>query len=246
MAQIPVRKKQGVPWWAWLLIGLILLALLLWLLFALLGDDENDAALAPEATQVPAREVERRDLTEQTQAVMTPYSPPATPLGAAETPAVGLTPTTVQATETPLVGQTAAATEGAETPDTAGGPITDLTTIFEEQDKATLAGRQVDLQGQTAAQVQSVVGDTTFWVGPSSDQQVFVVLSEEQDAAGAAGVEGRVDVNEGQTVRLTGQVQQLPSIEEARQQWGLSEANAAQLENQEIYISAEQVEIVER
>ncbi len=72
---------------------------------------------------------------------------------------------------------------------------------------------------------------------------MFVVLGEEQDAA---GVEGRVDVNEGQTVRLTGQVQQLPSIEEARQQWGLSEANAAELQNQEIYISAEQVEIIER
>ena len=101
----------------------------------------------------------------------------------------------------------------------------------------------MELQGQTAAEVQSVVGDATFWVGPSDDQQVFVVLDEEQDAAGA---EGRVDVNEGQTVRITGEVRQLPSMQEAQQQWGLSEANAAQLENQQIYISAEQVEIIER
>jgi hypothetical protein len=227
MAQIPVQKKQGMPWWVWLLLGIVILGLL-WLLMALLGDDDNEAALAPEATQVPAREVDRRDLTEVIQAVMTPYSPPATPIGASETPAAEAT---------------AAVTQGAETPAGAGGPITDLTTIFEEEDKTSLVGRQVDLQGETAAEVRSVVGDTTFWVGPSQDQQVFVVLSEEQDAAGA---EGRVEVNEGQTVRLTGQVQQLPSIEEARQQWGLSEANTAELQNQEIYISAEQVEIIER
>ncbi len=209
MAQIPVQKKSGFPWWAWLLIGLVALALLLWLLFALLGDEE-EAAVAPEPTA--AAVVAAPEPTEEPVPAVTPTVP-------------------------------AAAEQGTETTAGASGPITDLTTIFEEQDKASLAGRQVNLQGETAAQVQSVVGDTTFWVGPSQGQQVFVALSEEQDSR---GVEGMVDVNEGQTVRLTGEVKELPSMEQARQQFGLSDTNSAQLDNQEIYIDADRVEIIER
>ncbi|MDP9382266.1 MAG: hypothetical protein M3Q29_19425 [Chloroflexota bacterium] len=87
------------------------------------------------------------------------------------------------------------------------------------------------------------MGDKTFWVGPSENQQVFVALSEEQDAAGA---EGKVDVNEGQTVRITGEIMELPSIERIRKEWGRSEVLATKLVNQQIYISAEQVEVIER
>ncbi len=89
-------------------------------------------------------------------------------------------------------------------------------------------------------QVQSVVGDQAFWVGPSQDQQLFVVL-EEDPSAGAT--EGQVDVNAGQMVSIMGEIRELPSMEEARAQWGLSEANTAQLANQQVYLHAEQVEI---
>ena len=213
MARIPVERRGGFPWWGWLLLALAVLALIALLLLALMGDDEEPELGVVDPEPTP---------TLATQEV----SPPA------------VTPTP------PVVAQ------GAETPQAGGndggngtGPITDLTTIFQQQDKASLAGRRVNLQGATNAQVQSVVGDKTFWVGPSNQQQVFVVLSEEQDPA---GVEGKVDVDQGQTVRLTGEVRQLPSMQQARQQWGLSEANTAQLQNQEIYIHAERVEIIER
>ncbi len=217
-----------MPWWGWLLLALVALALvaLLWALLA--GDDDDEAAFAPQATQQPARDVDRRDLTEVTESVQRGYSPPST---------------TVPATETPSVGEASTPAQGTETPAGAGGPITDLTTIFEEQNKISLVGRRVNLQGQTAAEVQSVVGDKTFWVGPSENQQVFVALSEEQDAAGA---EGKVDVNEGQTVRITGEIMELPSIERIRKEWGRSEVLATKLVNQQIYISAEQVEVIER
>ncbi len=142
---------------------------------------------------------------------------------------------------------TAAQEGGAEAPATtdqqaaaAGEPITDVLVIVTEPDRQVLVGRQVQFAG---VNVQSVVGDRTFWVGPSQDQQLFVVLDEELDASGA---EGRVDVNTGQTIAITGTIRRLPSVEEAQRQWGLSEATAAELENEEIFLSAERVQITGR
>jgi hypothetical protein len=62
MAEIPVEKKSGIPWWVWLLLALLLLALLWWLLTdddevepvvvdddaALIADPDDDGA--PELT----------------------------------------------------------------------------------------------------------------------------------------------------------------------------------------------------
>jgi hypothetical protein len=52
MANIPVERDTSRPWWIWLL-GLLLLALLIWLLVELLSDDD-DAELA---TVDPVEEV---------------------------------------------------------------------------------------------------------------------------------------------------------------------------------------------
>ena len=41
MANIPVERTSSTPWWLWLL-GLLLLALLVWFLVGLLGDDDDE------------------------------------------------------------------------------------------------------------------------------------------------------------------------------------------------------------
>lgn len=41
MAEIPVERKGGIPWWVWLLLALLLLALLWWLLV----DDDDEVAV---------------------------------------------------------------------------------------------------------------------------------------------------------------------------------------------------------
>lgn len=192
MARIPVeRKKTGIPWWAWLILAL-LVAGLIWFLFELFSRDPNEA----------------RDLNVETGAEV------AAPAGAQ-----------------------AEAAGGTNAGQQAGVPLTDLLIIIDAPDRASMVGKQVQLANVT---VQSVVGDKTFWVGPTTDKQLFVVL-EEDPSAGA--VEGQVDVNAGQTVTITGEVRKLPSMEEARSQWGLSETNSAQLEQQQIYVHAQQVKI---
>lgn len=52
MAEIPVEKKAGVPWWVWLLGALLLLGLLWWLLGSNDREATETAAVAPVETPV--------------------------------------------------------------------------------------------------------------------------------------------------------------------------------------------------
>ena len=54
-------------------------------------------------------------------------------------------------------------------------------------------------------QVLEMVGDATFWVGRSADERAFVIL-DEQIPSPPPEVEGRVNVNAGQTVDIVGAV----------------------------------------
>ena len=47
MANIPVERERSTPWWLWLL-GLLLLAALIWLIAELLDDDADDAYVAED------------------------------------------------------------------------------------------------------------------------------------------------------------------------------------------------------
>lgn len=58
MANIPIEKKGGTPWWLWLL-GLLLAAAVIWLLVELFDDDTDVATLEPipeEVTPAPIPE----------------------------------------------------------------------------------------------------------------------------------------------------------------------------------------------
>lgn len=146
MAEIPVEKKGGIPWWVWLLLALLLLALLWWLLTR---DDEEVAVVEPVA------------------------------------PAVVETDTGVLPAE-PVVA------------DTAAGPITDLTTITSTTD-SSLVGREVRLTGVTAGPVPD---DAGFWLVGAGGERVWVVLQEVRTPN--TPIEGRVDVDEGDTVDVVG------------------------------------------
>ena len=160
MAEIPVEKKGGIPWWVWLLLALLVAALLWWML------DDDDA---PE------------------QVAAAPYEEVAAP---AETDAVlGPQPATADA-------GAAAGTTGA-----ASGPITDLAAIGGAAAAGEIVGRQVELTG---VPVLEMVSDAGFYIGSSQADRVYVLL-DEQKTPNQPG-EGRVNVNKGQTIGLSGTV----------------------------------------
>ena len=137
-------------------------------------------------------------------------------------------------TQAPGHAPTAGADASAQAP---GAPLTDMLVVVDAANPESLAGRPATFAD---VMVQSVPGDKTFWVGPNKEKQLFVVLEEDPSAG---PVEGQVDVNEGQTVTVIGEIRRLPSMAEARAQWGLSETNSAELENQQLYLSARKVNI---
>ncbi|CAA9442249.1 MAG: hypothetical protein AVDCRST_MAG28-512 [uncultured Rubrobacteraceae bacterium] len=116
-----------------------------------------------------------------------------------------------------------------------GEAITDVRTIITEQDKQFLVGRRVRLR---EAGVRSVINAQSFLLGPSDTRQIFAVLEGEQ-AQGAG-------VTAGETLSVDGEIRQLPSTEDARQRFGVTETEAALLQSQEIYLSVDRLEVTQR
>ncbi len=100
---------------------------------------------------------------------------------------------------------------------------------------AALVGQAVQLK---AVRVRDVVGDETFWVGPSAGQRLFVVFDE-------SGIRDEaVKVTAGQTVTIVGELRELPSPEEARRRWGLTPRVGEALRGQQVYLYTRLVTIV--
>ena len=132
--------------------------------------------------------------------------------------------------------------------DTAAGnvatadPITDVIVIVTAPDRMPLVGRRVQLRD---VRVQTVTGDRTFWAGPDPSQQLFVVLDEQ--ATPGTPTEGRVNVQPGQTVTVSGTIRELPAdLGSVRQQWSLSQANETTLRNERVYLAADSVAVAGR
>ena len=151
---------------------------------------------------------------------------------------VVVSPTT-PASPSPNVVVVSPTTPASPSPDVAtdASLITDVVTVVTTPDKQSLVNKQMQL---TDVQVQSVVGDRTFWVGPSNTQQLLVVLDEALDTS---RVDKKLDINTGQTLTLKGLIRTLPSIPEAQKQWGLSATETEPLKNQQVYLQAQQVQI---
>lgn len=80
--------------------------------------------------------------------------------------------------------------------------ITDIGALLDAENPTALVGREVRLED---VRVLEMVGDATFWIGRGAGDRMFVIL-DEQIPSPPPGVEGRVNVNAGQTVDLVGAV----------------------------------------
>lgn len=112
-------------------------------------------------------------------------------------------------------------------------PITDITIVIESVTPEEMAGRTVELD---EVMVQDVLGDRAFWVGPSSEDRLFVVLEEEPTPADP--VEGRYDINPGQVISLVGTLRLMPETAQLDEQWDLDEAAMEALQAQTVYLHA--------
>lgn len=118
-------------------------------------------------------------------------------------------------------------TAGTTSGTTSGDTLTSIQSIVSETDKASLAGRRVQLEG---VEVRSSIGNTGFLAGSPGADQVLVVPAEQMNA------------EQGQTANIEGTLREVPGISEAQQQLGVSEEVAALIQSQVVYLDAEQVQ----
>lgn len=117
------------------------------------------------------------------------------------------------------------------TPQTTGRPA--MTgpgvAVLEAADKHPFAGKYFQASD---VPIQGVAGQNAIWIGPDNAQPMLVILSGNASEAGIA---------KGGLIDVTGTVENAPPLAQARQQWSLSGADAARLEQQGAYIQARQV-----
>lgn len=128
---------------------------------------------------------------------------------------------------------------GASESATVAANITDLQQIINATDKPALVGKQIQLN---QVQVQSVVGDQSFWIGPSPSQQIFVTFAEMPTPG--TPKEGQVAIKMGQKVSLSGTIRSMPALsDDWMKQNKIDDASAATLKQQPIYIQATEVKV---
>ena len=135
----------------------------------------------------------------------------------------------------PAASDPAVPASGAEAG--AGAPVTDMNTILTAADARTLIGRDVRLEDIA---VQEMVGDAAFWIGAQGGERVLVIL-DQQIPSPPASVEGRVNVNAGQTVDIRGRMRAATDLPAAA---GLEPRERDAARGEQVYIWAESAEVV--
>ena len=204
-AQVYQEKKGGIPWWAWLLLALILLGLLL----AFLGRHGNQQA----ATTAPA-----------------PVAAPA-PAATADNSAASTTATPGK--DIKIHSGTDIATAKPAQASVPGVLLSNVETFASTPDPTTLIGERAKLIN---VPVQQVLSDRAFFVGPSAQQRMLVLLDKGMDAGAAAG--NKVTIAAGQSVSLTGIVAKMPTQEAIGQEYKISGANYTAIQDQKAYLHA--------
>lgn len=219
MAEIPVERTGGVPWWAWLL-GLMLLLGLIWFVYEMTDNDRDDQGTSNASTTSNAN---------NTNTTATPVGATAntTNVNAANTGAVA---GAAGAMMNNNAGNGTAATNG-------DNRITDLGVYAATQDKSSLAGREAQFSD---ARVVRIVGPRTFTVA-SGNEEFYVMLDDE--SVRGVGTQGKIDA--GKTLNVTGRFERLQAAEIndiANNRFrGLTEQERAFLRDTQVYLQANQV-----
>ena len=211
--------KKGLPVWLWPLLALLLLGLLFALFRPHHGTDEAPQS-APAATSTPVPPA---------PAAATTTTPAPAPADASATPAAA-----------PIPGQDIKIKKGTDIataqPDQAsakGEPLSDVVTFAASADPTTLIGRKAKFQD---VQIQKVISDRAFFVGPTATQQILVLL--DQGMKTGPDAPKTEPLKAGQMTSLTGIVEALPTQETVNQTYGLSAADYAGIQSQKAYLHA--------
>lgn len=124
-----------------------------------------------------------------------------------------------------------------------GGGDAEMVTVAvlaDAPEQTLYAGSEIEMAGMT---VTRVVGDRSFYVESSESAEPFFVVLDQEMTPDVEGVEGRYDVNAGQTVDIYGSIMDTETVMEDN--LDITEAEAQTMQNDEIYILAQRLTIEE-
>lgn len=110
------------------------------------------------------------------------------------------------------------------------GEVTDLKPVYTSTNKQEYVGRQVNLQN---VQVHRVVTDTTFWIGDSPTERLFVTGYRTGNAT--------QKLKEGQRISIKGMLEKMPDESTRKSGWGITDQQAADFTEQELYLRAQEI-----
>jgi len=231
-AQIYEDKKGGLPWWLWLVLGLLLLGLLF---FLLNRNNGTPQAATPPAQTAPAQTAQTTPATTPVAPVDTATTtngqpvPPGPPSAATDTTAASTTPTK----DIKIHSGTDITTVRPAQASDPGVPLSDVAKITAAADPLSFAGQRAKL---TNVMVRRVINDRAFFIGPSDSQQMLVLLDKGLDAGTSQAA--KVTITTGQPVSLAGIIEKLPTPEALSQTYALSGDNLTALASQKAYLHA--------
>lgn len=249
--EVAERRRGGLTW-LWVLLGVLLLGLVAWLLFA--GDDEESDALGAGEQAVVEEPVDPAAAADATEAPDGAASEPADPAtgsgGEAAASASGGAASAAGGGDASAAGEGDASGPADDAQAAAGsgggggsggsgstGPVdvTEVPALVDRLPVAQLVDRTVQAQ---SVLVQEVVADEAFYVGPSAERAVLVRLP--QFAGAGAAAESPFDVAQGDRVSFTGTLAEVTDGFLAQlRRYDPSET----LEPGEVYVQARELEI---
>jgi len=112
-----------------------------------------------------------------------------------------------------------------------GDPLSDVVAFATAPDKSALIGRRVKL---TNVPVMSVINERAFYVGPSSSQQMLVLLDSQMKPTSKSNV----TITQGRPVSLVGQMKALPGASDLQGQYQIGQTQYGSLKNDTVYLHA--------
>ncbi len=217
-AQIYQDKKGGLPWWLWLLLGLLLLGLLFFLLNRPKGTPQTAAVPAQSAPAQTTPPVTPADTAATTNGQPVPPGPPAA---------------TTSGKNIKIHSGTDITTAKPGQASVPGVPLSDVNALTAAADPLSFAGQRAKLTNVT---VRRVINDRAFFIGPSDTQEMLVLLDKGLDAGTSNAA--KVTITTGQPVSLVGIIEKLPTPEALTQTYALSGDNLTALASQKAYLHA--------
>jgi hypothetical protein len=217
------RRASNYTFGFLLTAGILGAALLVGLLYSLFGPRPSDQVVVNAGTLPPG----------QSTVVQPAPPPPAyTPSGAAVAPP-----------PPPVIHTTPSATD-VTTTRPAGTPMQRVVVrvpgsyarVF-GKDPSAFVGKRLTFD---VVNVESVIADRAFWVGPSTGERLLAVL----DPALDNGVMERiVQVKPGQQRTMSGTLQRVPPLDIARKRWKLDDGDVFDIQGQKYYVLVDRIDL---